>query len=102
VRRAIRTKGATLATPGTTRHAANFDARRAPRVLTREELTRHLLALVLAAVLAWYTFVVPSNAHANVARTRSDDDAENGGEVRFNSSEVAVDELDWPEYIYLD
>jgi hypothetical protein len=89
--------------------------RRAP-ALTREELRRQLLALVLACVLVWYTFVVPANAVAgSYAVTPDDEDLD--GEVRgvggaAKSEEKAkqvgagkvepqpVEELDWPEYIY--
>ena len=84
----------------------------------REELKRRLLALVLAAVLLWYTsLVVPSNVRPRAARPHEDD--ERGGEVRglacaSEAERVATDstakegaleqveELDWPEYICLD
>ena len=85
--------------------------RRAPAP-TREELRRQLLALVLALVLVWYTFVVPANAAAR--SYAAPDDEGSDGEVRGiaggASSAVKVeaekveaksaDELDWPEYIY--
>ncbi|HJQ31745.1 MAG TPA: hypothetical protein VJ866_06195 [Pyrinomonadaceae bacterium] len=80
--------------------------RRAP-ALTREELRRQVLALVLALVLVWYTFVVPANA---VARSyAAPDDEGHDGEVRGVGGAVkaeekvepqSVEELDWPEYIY--
>ena len=92
--------------------------RHAQSALTREELKKHLLALVLAAVLLWYTsLVVPSNVRPRAARPHEDD--ERGGEVRglacaSEAEKVATDstakedarerveELDWPEYICLD
>jgi hypothetical protein len=86
---------------------------RAHVVWTKEELTHHLLALVLAAVLVWYALVVPANASAKRVAGQTPDDAEHGGEVRCKDSAfdkgvsteeavVPVDELDWPEYIYTD
>jgi hypothetical protein len=92
------------------------DARRALRVLTKEELRRQLLALILAAVLVWYTFVVPASAPAKQVAGRTPDDGEYGDEVRRSDSgfdgdgstetalvsNASVDELDWPEYIYVD
>lgn len=86
--------------------------RRAP--LGREELRRQLLALVLAFVLVWYTFVVPANAPARGYRSQTPDDEGHDGEVRSSRGGVAVkaspraaeggsqtdEELDWPEYIY--
>ncbi|HST50548.1 MAG TPA: hypothetical protein VLJ61_00955 [Pyrinomonadaceae bacterium] len=92
--------------------------RHAPATPAREELKRRLLALVLAAVLLWYTsLVVPSNVRPRAARPHEDD--ERGGEVRgltgaSEAERVATDstakegaleqveELDWPEYICLD
>jgi hypothetical protein len=79
-------------------------SRRAPAP-TREELRRQLLALVLAFVLVWYTFVVPANA---IARSYATPDDEGDGEVRgvggaSRDDKVEAesdDELDWPEYIY--
>jgi hypothetical protein len=87
--------------------------------LASEELKRRLLALVLAAVLLWYTaLVVPSSVRPRAARSREDD--ERGGEVRgrvgcaaeagrVTSESTArkslreqVEELDWPEYICVD
>ncbi len=81
--------------------------RRAP--LTREELRRQLLALVLAFVLVWYTFVVPANAPAVSARGHAPDDEGQDGEVRGaggfapraeKEESRPVDDLDWPEFIY--
>jgi hypothetical protein len=74
--------------------------RRAP--LGREELRQQLLALVLAFVLVWYTFVVPAGTFTPSRPVYDDDD----GEVRdvkpraFKSDARADEELDWPEYIY--
>jgi hypothetical protein len=74
---------------------------------TREELRRQLLALVLALVLVWYTFVVPANASAR--SYAAPDDEGHDGEVRgvgdSGQDEEKVkaepaEELDWPEYIY--
>lgn len=76
--------------------------RRAP--LGGEELRRQLLALVLAFVLVWYTFVVPAGA-ASPRRFEADDDGSDG-EVRgvrpsrVKSDSRADEDLDWPEYIY--
>ena len=96
----------------------------------REELRRRLLALVLAAVLVWYTVVVPSGAYAKNSSAHAPDDEGRDGEVRGRgdgakadpraysvagakggfafgaaASEAArdsVEDLDWPEYIYPD
>lgn len=76
--------------------------RRAP--LGREELRRQLLALVLACVLVWYTFVVPAGA-ASPRRFEPDDEGHDG-EVRgvstpgVKTESQPVEDLDWPEYIY--
>jgi hypothetical protein len=76
--------------------------RRAP--LGREELRRQLLALVLACVLVWYTFIVPASAAA--PRRFEPDDEGHDGEVRgitsasVKSDSPPVEDLDWPEYIY--
>jgi hypothetical protein len=83
----------------------SIGVRRGARVLTREELKRHFLALVLAAVLVWYTaLVVPAHAKAFAARTPDDEGRD--GEVREprdgTSSRESVEDLDWPEYIFLD
>ncbi len=75
--------------------------RRAP--LSREELRRQLLALVLAFVLAWYTFVAPAGAFTT---SRPVYDDEGGGEVRdlkpraVKADSQPAEDLDWPEYIY--
>ena len=115
----------------------SIGVRRGARVPARDELTRHLLSLVLAAVLVWYTFVaVP--AHAQSFAARSPDDEGRDGEVRgprdsasaypradsnadadewfasgptpaaaaresFEDSACeSVEDLDWPEYIFMD
>jgi hypothetical protein len=85
-------------------------SRRAPAP-TREELRRQLLALVLALVLVWYTFVVPANASAR--SYAAPDDEGHDGEVRgvgdaaqtkkVEAEKVeaeSAEDLDWPEYIY--
>ena len=75
---------------------------RAP--LGREELRRQLLALVLALVLVWYTFVVPAGAFTS-SRPVYDDEGHDG-EVRgvtpraVGSDPRPAEDLDWPEYIY--
>ena len=72
----------------------------------REELRRQLLALVLAFVLVWYTFVVPAGAAYGTARRPAPDDEGLDGEVRGlgarreKQESRSVDDLDWPEYIY--
>ena len=84
-----------------------LNVRRCAQAPTREELRRQLLALVLALVLVWYTFVVPANAAGGYARTAPGDEGSDG-EVRSiggaaPAKEVeaeSADELDWPEYIY--
>jgi hypothetical protein len=83
----------------------SLDARRrAP--LGREELRRQLLALVLAFVLVWYTFVVPAGPPAASPRRVSPEDEGHDGEVRsatpraVKDEERRVEDLDWPEYIY--
>ncbi|MDT7689250.1 MAG: hypothetical protein QOJ70_3430 [Acidobacteriota bacterium] len=81
---------------------------RGANTATREELRRQLLALVLAAVLVWYTLVVPANASARSYVGMSPDDEGLDGEVRGVGVPVekdeskSVDELDWPEFIYPD
>jgi hypothetical protein len=80
---------------------------------TSEELRRQLLALVLAAVLVWYTLVVPAHASAWSHGGATPDDDALDGEVRGvggaaqaekaepkSVDELSVDELDWPEFIY--
>ena len=112
------------------RGETGIEVRRAPGGLTREELKRHLLALVLAAVLVWYTVVIPAGAGAKSSAAPAPDDEGRDGEVRglggvapagsrlhpFAAAEEgfafgpsaegaargSVEELDWPEYIYLD
>jgi hypothetical protein len=76
--------------------------RRAPP--GRDELRRQLLALVLACVLVWYTFVVPAGTFTP-SRPIYDDEGHDG-EVRgvkphgVKSNSERVEDLDWPEYIY--
>ena len=83
------------------------------RTLTREELRGHLMAMVLTAVLVWYTLVVPPYPPAHVRAGLPPDDEEQDGEVRLaralravtkaaEAADVPVDELDWPEFIGLD
>ncbi|PYS79787.1 MAG: hypothetical protein DMF66_01465 [Acidobacteria bacterium] len=112
------------------RGETGIEVRRAPGGLTREELKRHLLALVLAAVLVWYTVVIPSGASAAEFRSLAPDDEGRDGEVRGRdavasaakraywiaaanegfafgpmaevSAGESVEDLDWPEYINLD
>ena len=78
--------------------------RRAP--LGRDELRRQLLALVLAFVLVWYTFVVPAHAGARSYARLAPDDEGHDGEVRgpAGAAEKAkpqtAEDMDWPEYIY--
>jgi hypothetical protein len=89
-----------------------------------EELRRQLLALVLAAVLAWYTFVVPAHAPARRRAPRTPEGGGRDGEVRGRagrppefektsrasdagrgeeeSADLPVEELDWPEYICVE
>ena len=85
--------------------ALSLDVRRRTAV-GREELRRQLLALVLAFVLVWYTFVVPAHAGARSSAGFAPDDEGHDGEVRGAAPRVVKDEgrpvedLDWPEYIY--
>jgi len=109
---------------------ADIGAGRRQAAPAREELTRRLLALVLAAVLVWYTVVIPAGAGAKSSAAPAPDDEGRDGEVRglggvapagsrlhpFAAAEEgfafgpsaegaargSVEELDWPEYIYLD
>lgn len=81
------------------------------------------MALVLTAVLVWYTLVVPPYAPAPTRAPRLPEDEGADGEVRSARAEtkardslfqistrnspaeapdVPVEELDWPEYIGLD
>ena len=61
----------------------------------REELNEYLLALVLTAVLIWYTYVsVPHTSARAVSRQPPD------AEERGNGGGASpADELDWPEYL---
>ena len=93
------------------------------RARTREEVRARLMALVLTAVLVWYTLVVPPYAPAPRRAGLPDEDEGADGEVRLadgaraltkgeglrfetsnpnSSSDAPVEELDWPEYIGLD
>jgi hypothetical protein len=73
-----------------------------------EEFRRQLLALLLAAVLVWYTLVVPAPAYAKSYGGATPDDEGLEGEVRGVGGAVrpgrdeseSVEELDWPEFIY--
>ena len=84
----------------------SLDVRRRAHAPTKEELRRQLLALVLAFVLVWYTFVVPAGASAASPRRISPDDEGHDGEVRgvtprsVKGGSQPAEELDWPEYIY--
>ena len=60
----------------------NVEVGRGAEPPSREELTRRLLALVLAAVLVWYTVVVPSGAPARASAARVPEDGGQDGEVR--------------------
>ena len=72
--------------------------------VSREELRRQLLALVLACVLVWYTLVVPAGTFSPGRPARDDEGAD--GEVRDVNPGAAgrgsrpAEDLDWPEYIY--
>jgi hypothetical protein len=88
--------------------------------LTKEELTRHLLALVLTAVLVWNTVLIPASASAPAKRSRhrTPGGERRGAESRRDGTSVgtsriacgsleevagdSVDDLDWPEFIGLD
>jgi hypothetical protein len=65
-----------------TREADILSGRRDEESPAREELRRRLLALVLAAVLVWYTVIVPSGAPARSYAARTPDDEGRDGEVR--------------------
>jgi hypothetical protein len=92
----------------------SLELRRGRVVPASEELRRQLLALVLAAVLVWYTFVVPAHTSVGSYRGVTPDDEGLDGEVRSLGSAAwskkdevkpkneakPVDELDWPEFIY--
>jgi hypothetical protein len=72
------------------------------------------MALVLTAVLVWYTLVVPPYAPAPRRAGFAPEDEGADGEVRnafgarpltktsTKESDAPVEELDWPEYIGLD
>ena len=60
----------------------NVEVGRGAPAQARDELRRRLLALVLAAVLVWYTVVVPSGAPARSRAARTPDDEGRDGEVR--------------------
>lgn len=96
------------------------------RARTSEEFRARLMALVLTAVLVWYTLVVPPYAPAASRASRVPEDEGADGEVRnargsraeskarelrfqistlkpaAEAPDVPVEELDWPEYIGLD
>src|SRR5215213_4407765 len=93
------------------------------RARTSEEFRARLMALVLTAVLVWYTLVVPPYAPAPSRAPRLPEDEGADGEVRGARAEakgqelifqistrkpsaeapdVPVEELDWPEYIGFD
>jgi len=96
------------------------------RARTSEELRARLMALVLTAVLVWYTLVVPPYASAPSRASRLPEDEGADGEVRgacgaragakvqdllfqistrkpsAEAADVPVEDLDWPEYIGLD
>jgi hypothetical protein len=87
--------------------AMSLKVRRSAAVPASEELRSQLLALVLAAVLVWYTFVVPTHAAARSYGTVTPDDEGLDGEVRGvggaaqseKAESTSVEELDWPEFI---
>jgi hypothetical protein len=60
----------------------NVEVGRGAHQPARDELRRRLLALVLAAVLVWYTVVVPSGAPARSSAARVPEDEGQDGEVR--------------------
>jgi len=84
------------------------------RARTREEFRARLMALVLTAVLVWYTLVVPPYAPAPSRAVLPNDDEGADGEVRqarspragakarTEPSDAPAEELEWPEYIGLD
>jgi hypothetical protein len=85
------------------------------RARTREEFRARLMALVLTAVLVWYTLVVPPYAPAPRRAGLPHEDEGADGEVRqargagtaetraaAEAPDVPVEELDWPEFIGLD
>jgi hypothetical protein len=84
------------------------------RARTSEEFRARLMALVLTAVLVWYTLVVPPYAPAPRRAGSTPEDEGADGEVRSafgarstakaatKESDAPIEELDWPEYIGLD
>jgi hypothetical protein len=96
------------------------------RARTSEEFRARLMALVLTAVLVWYTLVVPPYAAGPSRAPRLPEDEGADGEVRgargaraeakgqelifqistrkpsAEAPDVPVEELDWPEYIGSD
>lgn len=80
------------------------------RTLAKDDLTRHLLALVLTALLVWHTVVIPPTAYAPAKRSprrRSRGHREREAESLRSgaaplSSVESVDEMDWPEFIGLE
>jgi hypothetical protein len=84
------------------------------RARTGEEFRARLMALVLTAVLVWYTLVVPPYAPAQGRAWRPPEDEGADGEVRparracgeagaeAADVDAPAEELDWPEYIGLD
>lgn len=77
------------------------------RRLTGEELRRHLMALILAAVLVWYTSVTPPTGFTRSAPSRPHgDEGRKGGAQAEPPAEGggsdSVEELDWPEFICVD
>jgi hypothetical protein len=93
---------------------------RAPALSTNQDLTRHVLALVLFVVLVWHTVVSPSYTAAPLRA--ADDDAPDAEEREVETQAAGLfaaprvaraftpradefgasdgeDELDWPEII---
>ncbi len=65
----------------------------------REELNEYLLALVLTAVLVWYTYVSIPHTSTRAVRRQPPDAEERGTGGGAAATEEAADELDWPEYL---
>ena len=65
----------------------------------REELNEYLLALVLTAVLVWYTYVSVPHTSARVAGRGPRDAEERGSGGGAAATGEAAGELDWPEYL---
>ena len=86
--------------------------RHAAKVLTKQELTNRLLALVLTAVLVWHTVLIPPGPYAPARRTRrpSRGGEERGAKPRRSAAlndasrraAESVDDLEWPEFICMD